>query len=65
MGLQGDGEMKSTLGVRRVVCRPMGSEFSLILSGMVRKPQGKPVMDRKDMEAVTQKGPPECEAPFG
>lgn len=44
--------MKWTLGVRRVVCRPIGTEFFLTLSGMVRKPQGKPVIDRKDMEAV-------------
>ena len=48
--------MKRTLGVRRVVCQPIGIEFFLILSGMVRKPQGKPVIDCKDMEAVTQEG---------
>jgi hypothetical protein len=56
--------MNATLGVRRVVCRSIGTEFSLIPSGMVRKPQGKPVIDRKDMEAVTEKVPPGCEAPL-
>lgn len=56
--------MNWTLGVRRVACRSIGTEFSLIPSGMVRKPQGKPVIDRKDMEAVTKKLPPGCEAPL-
>lgn len=56
--------MRISLGVRRLVCRPIRIEFSLILSGMVKKPQGKPVIDCKDMEVVSKAGPPECEDPL-
>jgi len=31
---------------------------------MVKKPQVKPVIDRKDMEVVSKMGPPECEDPL-
>ena len=42
---------------------PIDEEFSLMLSGMVKKPQGKPVIERKDMEVVSELRPPECEDP--
>jgi hypothetical protein len=30
----------------------MGREFSLMLSGMIKNVQGKPVIERKDMEVA-------------